>query len=134
MGPNSKKADDDDDNPKTIESNDDDEEKKKGTDNDNNTVEENTNEDKMMVPLNIRLVASRTENFVLAASYTHRIEKAKSTTSNESGKNNSIALESHLYKSKPFVLANIPKLTTPLAPLQESSDSTNAGASPQVSP
>jgi hypothetical protein len=131
---NSKKADDDDDNPKTIESNDDDEEKKKGTDNDNNTVEENTNEDKMMVPLNIRLVASRTENFVLAASYTHRIEKAKSTTSNESGKNNSIALESHLYKSKPFVLANIPKLTTPLAPLQESSDSTNAGASPQVSP
>ena len=132
-----KKADDgDDDASKTIESNNDDEKGKKGAENDT-TVEENTIEDKMMVALNIRLLASRTENFTLAASYTHRIEKSKGATGNESEnkKKNSIALESHLYKSKPFVLADIPKLPTPLAPVQESSDSTNAGAaSPQVSP
>jgi len=130
-----KKADDgDDDTSKTIESSNDDEKEKKGAENDT-TVEENANEEKMMVALSIRLLASRTENFTLAASYTHRIEGAKSSsTSNESEKKNSVALESHLYKSKPFVLADIPKLPTPLAPVQESSDSTNAGAaSPQVS-
>lgn len=120
------KKTDDDDNPKAAES-DDGEKKKRVADNDN--IVENGNED-MMVTLNIQLLASRTQNFVLAASYTHRIEGLKS--SNEGG-NNSKAIESHLYKSKPFDLANIPKLTTPpLSQTQENNDG-NAGVSPQVS-
>jgi len=63
-------------------------------------------DDDGMVALNIRLVASRTEGFTLSASYTHRIEGVKSTSE---GGNNNMALESHLYKSKPFALASIPK-------------------------
>jgi hypothetical protein len=59
-----------------------------------------------MVALNIRLVDSRTQGFTLSASYTHRIEGVKSTGE---GGNNSMALESHLYKSKPFALASLPK-------------------------
>jgi len=124
IGDDNKKADDDD-NTTSIESNDR-EEKKRGTDNDN-TIE-NGNENKM-VTLNIRLVVSRTQNFVLSASYTHRIEEAKSSNK---GQNSPNTIESHLYKSKPFVLANIPKLTTPPPPLQENNDG-YAGASPQVS-
>jgi len=65
-----------------------------------------------MVALSIKLVESRTKGFTLAASYTHRIEKTN-------GDNSPMGLESHLYKSKPFALANIPKLP-PLEERQQS--------------
>jgi len=84
----------------------------------------NGNEDKL-VRLNIQLVSSRTLNFVLSASYTHRIEKVKS--GNEDG-NKKIALESHLYKSKPFTLAEIPA-----SPSSEKNESISE-TSPQVVP
>ncbi|VEU34914.1 unnamed protein product [Pseudo-nitzschia multistriata] len=70
-----------------------------------------------MVPLNIRLVVSRTREFVLSASYTHRriaegtAAAAKTNGSDSSKKEDAknFYLESHLYRSKPFSLADAPK-------------------------
>jgi len=114
MGDDNAKADAGDDT-KTAESNSDQE--KKGVTDDIKV--EDLNEDKM-VTLNVRLVAAHTENFVLSASYTHRIEEAKKDQN---------PLESHLYKSKPFILADIPKLGKPPSAFQENSDTDEAGVS-----
>ena len=115
MNDENNKAGGEDTNAKAEESSSDVETKTEGKDSDdtnNNGDEKGTNGSKdKMVTLNIRLVESRTKGFVLSASYTHRIEGAKSTT-NGKGENNPIGLESHLYKSKPFALADIPKLPT----------------------
>lgn len=65
----------------------------------------------MTIPMDIRIVTSRTREFVIAASYTHRIEGGARSDS-KSG-----FLETHLYKSKPFALADVPKVEVP--PSQE---------------
>lgn len=59
-------------------------------------------EDNEMVALGIRLVPSRTERVTLMAAYTH-----PSPTANDDKKKGNTAVESHLYKSKPFLLSDI---------------------------
>ena len=125
-----------DDNNKEKDNNDD--EKKNGRpdydkttsndDNDNTTTASGDDGGEKMIPMNINLVVSRTREFVLAASYTHRLidgpisATATKTTEhdNNDNSNNNGRLVSHLYKSKPFSLADAPKLdpnaTTQLQP------------------
>lgn len=70
------------------------------------------------IPMDIRIVASRTREFVIAASYTHRIEGAKNSDETDAKSDNKTGfLETHLYKSKPFALADVPKVEVP--PSQE---------------
>lgn len=110
-----KKKEDGDNNIKDTEAKDN-EKNENGAD--SNKTDEKEKEENM-VTLNIRLLPSRTQSFILSASYTHRIEKAKST---DGGGEKNIALESHLYKSKPFTLANIPKLANPASVTYETSN------------
>ena len=69
-----------------------------------------------VVSLNIRLVSSRTEQLILAASYTCRNiideKKNNSDDNNSIGKKAESMIESHLYKSRPFVLNEISKRRT----------------------
>jgi len=75
------------------------------------------------IPLNIRLVVSRTTDFVLSASYTHRrvvvAEKNQQNNDGTAAKKSeqgsdpsNVLLESHLYKSKPFSLADVPRVSS----------------------
>ena len=98
-----------DENAETIKG---DDVEKQETERNGDATSESGRQDKI-IALNVHLLPSQTQNFVLAASYTHRVERAKS--SNEDGKK-PIALESHLYKSKPFVLADIPKVSSQDSP------------------
>ena len=99
------------------------------------------NKEEKMIPLNIRIVASRTREFVLAASYTHRIvvegapKKSDDDGNDDDGKKKkqNAILESHLYKSHSFALADVPKRTPPPPPTHDSND-VPATASASVSP
>jgi hypothetical protein len=82
----------------------------------NNNKDENLDVEMEMVPLGIKLAASRTEHITLAASYTH-----PSPFGNNDKKDNGV--ESHLYKSQPLFLnveskkeQLVPTTTTPKRP------------------
>jgi len=87
-------------------------------DNDNTTTASGDDGGEKMIPININLVVSRTREFVLAASYTHRLIEggtaaiATKTTERDNSNNNNgnVRLVSHLYKSKSFSLADVPKI------------------------